>query len=101
MARNEEAFIVYRNIDNSARLIFWQSTPDFKGVLSIGPNMFAGLPIPDGQENVLVVAGTDEMAKKYILTAQVNYGIRDKDGAVIRTEKVDCSGEIVVEFSYL
>lgn len=101
VARNEEAQIIYKDIDDTARLIFWQSTPGSGGVLSIGPNMFAGLPLPDGQENVLVVADTDEIVKRYVLTAQVNYGVRDEDGVVIRTEKVDCSGEIEVEFSYL
>src|SRR3989338_667852 len=47
---NKDANIIYKNIDSIARLILWTITPQED--LSIGPNIFANLPLPDGTEDI-------------------------------------------------
>jgi len=100
-AINENAVISYNNVDHPGRLIFWTSSPNNE-IFNIGPNIFDGLELPNGQKNINVIIEKDNLnIKTHVLRAQINYGIVDKDGGVIRTERVDCSGTVTVELGFL
>ena len=99
-ANHNSVYIAYQNVDHPARLLFWHISND-DGVLNIGPNIFDGLILPKGQENITVLIEGEPKYKTYILTAQVNYGVEHQDGGIIDTAKSNCSGEITVELDYL
>lgn len=88
------AKIVYRNVDSPARLIFWKVTPD-DGVLKIGPNIFSGLTLPDGEREVGVTVERTTSAKSYALSASVTYGETDERN-VEKIKEASCFGAITV-----
>lgn len=88
------AKIVYRNVDSPARLIFWKITPN-DGVLKIGPNIFSGLALPDGEREVGVTLEGTALAKSYTLSASVTYGETDARG-VEKIKEALCFGVITV-----
>lgn len=88
------AKIVYRNVDSPARLIFWKITPD-DGALKIGPNIFSGLTLPDGEREVGVTIEGTTSAKSYAVDAAVTYG--ETDARDVETIKeASCFGVITV-----
>lgn len=88
------AKIAYQNVDDEIRQIYWKSSPN-DGALSVGPNLFEGLEIPNGQREIGVVLKNESPAASYLLTAAISYGIKQPNGAV--EEKVaDCTGTIKV-----
>ncbi|MBI2062803.1 MAG: hypothetical protein HYT61_01015 [Candidatus Yanofskybacteria bacterium] len=88
------AKIVYNNVDSPARLIFWKTTPD-DGVLKIGPNIFSGLPLPNGEREIGVSIEKAASAKSYTLTASVTYGETDERD-VEKIKEASCFGIITV-----
>lgn len=99
-AINDSAYIAYQNVDHPGRLLFWDINRS-DGVLKMGPNIFDGLALPGGQQNVTVVIEGQPQFTSYLLTARINYGIVDKDGGVINTEETNCTGNIIINLDYL
>lgn len=93
---NKGAKISYKNVDSIARHIIWSVSP--KDDLSVGPNLFAHLPVPDGSEDLSVGLPDNPIAKNYILTAQITYGMFVKGNQEIRN--ASCSGRIPVKLNY-
>ncbi|HEY4507151.1 MAG TPA: hypothetical protein VJH71_03300 [Candidatus Paceibacterota bacterium] len=93
---NKDANIIYKNIDSIARLIFWTISPDDN--LSVGPNIFANLPLPDGMEDLTVSLPDSPKSKNYILTAKVTYGVFINRNLEIKESS--CTGQIPVELKY-
>ena len=93
---NRGANINYKNVDSNARHIIWSVSP--KDDLSVGPNLFSRLPLPDGSEDITASLPVNPIAKNYILTAQITYGVFVKGNQEIRT--VSCVGQIPVEIKY-
>ena len=93
---NKGAIINYKNIDSVARHIIWSIAPQDN--LSVGPNLFANLPIPDGVEDVSVVLPENPKSKNFTLTAKVTYGVFVNGNLEIK-ESV-CSGRISVKLNY-
>lgn len=95
---NRGAKIVYQNVDDVIRQIYWKSNPD-DGVLAIGPNLFEDLPIPDGERNVGVAINKDKTpAPNYTLTASITYGVRNASG-IVENRIADCTGKVVIDSS--
>ncbi len=88
------AKIVYQNVDHPARLIFWKILPD-DGSLKIGPNIFSGLPLPNGERFVGATPMGDFTANSYTLTASISYGVTDSR-QVERIYNSACVGSITV-----
>ena len=91
------AFIEYENIDHEARLITWTVIPGYD--FSMGPNIFASLPIPIGK--VGLSASLDDILpaqKEYTVKAKVNYGqIVNGD---IKLFEAECTGETKIKISF-
>mgnify|MGYP001568428180 FL=1 len=66
--------------------------------LSVGPNLFVNLPLPDGTEDVTINLPQNPKSKNYVLTAKVNYGVFVNRNLEIR--EAVCSGQIVVNSIY-
>jgi len=88
------AKIKYQNIDDSARLVYWKITPN-EDVLSIGPNIFSGLKLPNGEREVGVYLKNKTLVKLLTLTASVTYGETDARG-VEKIKISACSGSVKV-----
>src|SRR3989344_2418577 len=93
---NKDANIIYKNIDSIARLVFWTISPHDN--LSVGPNIFANLPLPDGMEDLTVSLPDSPKSKNYILTAKVTYGVFINRNLEIKESS--CTGQIPVELKY-
>ncbi|MEK7151314.1 MAG: hypothetical protein AAB784_01175 [Patescibacteria group bacterium] len=93
---NKDANIIYKNIDSIARHIIWTVSPNDN--LSVGPNLFVNLPLPDGTEDVTINLPQNPKSKNYVLTAKVNYGVFVNRNLEIR--EAVCSGQIVVNSIY-
>lgn len=91
------AKIVYQNVDDKIRQIYWKLEPD-DGTLTAGPNLFEQLDIPDGEREVGVSLNKTPVAESYVLTAAVTYGERQLSGEVL-TRVAECSGFITVDTS--
>ncbi|PJE50694.1 MAG: hypothetical protein COV29_03090 [Candidatus Yanofskybacteria bacterium CG10_big_fil_rev_8_21_14_0_10_36_16] len=92
--RTEGAKIIYQNIDDVTRQIYWRTTPD-DGVIKAGPNLFEQLPIPNGEKEAGVALYGTPTAKQYLLNASVTYGALLSNGAV-EIREAECSGGIMV-----
>lgn len=88
------AKIKYQNIDSPARLVYWKTVPD-DDPFRIGPNIFSGLQLPTGEREVGVSLAKTPVAKSYILTASVTYGVTDSRG-VETIKTAPCSGLVKV-----
>ena len=92
---NKGAKIVYQNVDDVIRQIYWKSDPD-DGVLAIGPNLFEELPLPSGERNVGVAVNKETAVKNYTLTASINYGVKNANG-IIEERIANCTGKVSVQ----
>lgn len=92
---NKNAKIVYQNVDDAIRQIYWKSEPD-DGALAIGPNLFEDLPLPNGERNVGLAINKETFAKSYTLTASINYGIKNANG-MVEERIANCAGKVVVQ----
>lgn len=69
---NQDALFIYKGIDHPARNIFWTVTPQDN--LSVGPNIFSKIPIPNGESLLGVFLPENPKYKKYEVTAKIQYG---------------------------
>ncbi|TSC74855.1 MAG: hypothetical protein G01um101444_146 [Parcubacteria group bacterium Gr01-1014_44] len=69
---NQDALFTYKGIDSSGRNIFWTITP--QDGLSVGPNIFNKIPLPDGESLLGISLPENPKYKKYELTARIQYG---------------------------
>lgn len=88
------AKIVYQNVDDSSRFIFWKATPD-DGALRAGPNIFDQLELPNSETSVGVSLTKSTNVKAYVLTASVTYGVIKSEG-VMENKESPCTGSILV-----
>lgn len=98
---NQDALFIYKGIDHPARNIFWTVTPQDK--ISVGPNIFSKIPIPNGENLLGVFLPQDPKYKKYEITAKIQYGrlIDDKGnfvtvGGYVKVFEKQCQGKTVV-----
>lgn len=99
---NQDAIFIYKGVDHPGRNVFWKITPA-ESNLEIGPNIFNKIPIPNGQALLGVFPKGSLSAKKYTLTAVMQYGrlVDDKGkfvsvgGNVLVSEK-PCQGQTTV-----
>ncbi len=89
---NQDALFTYKGVDHPGRLINWSVSPSDD--LSIGPNLFAQMPLPDGENLIGVSLPENPKYKTYELTASITYG-RLVDGNVKVFTK-QCSGKTTV-----
>ena len=89
---NQDALFTYKGVDHPGRLINWTVTPD--DGLSIGPNLFTQLPLPDGENLIGVSLPENPKYKSYELTASITYG-RLIDGS-IKVFTKQCVGKTTV-----
>ncbi len=94
---NKEAKIVYQNVDDSIRQIYWKSNPD-DGALAIGPNLFEDLPLPNGERSVGLAFSKEPTDKNYTLTASITYGVKSMSG-IVEERIADCTGKVGVDLS--
>lgn len=87
------AKIVYQNVDDPNRFIFWKISPD-DGALKAGPNIFQELNLPNNEREVGVTLVQKATAKSYLLTATITYGVPHPDWMEIKN--ANCSGTIAV-----
>jgi len=93
---SENTKITWKNVDIQSRQIHWKITPN--DALSVGPNIFANLSVPDGSENLTVGLPAKPVAKSYKLTASVTYGQMVNGNAVVK--EAACSGSTTVRLKY-
>jgi len=99
---NQDAIFIYKGVDHPGRNIFWKISPA-ESNLEIGPNIFNKVPIPNGQSLLGVFAKGTLGAKKYTLTAVMQYGrlVDDKGkfvtvGGNVRVSEKPCQGQTTV-----
>src|SRR3989344_7597666 len=85
---NQNALLIYKGIDDPSRNIFWTVTPQDN--ISVGPNIFSKIPIPNGESLLGGILPTNPKYKKYELTARIRYG-----------RLVDANGNFVTENGYV
>ena len=93
---NQDALFTYTGVDHPARNILWKVSPE--DTLSIGPNIYEKLPLPDGQSLLGISLPAQPKYRRYELTASVEYGRyegTDNEGA-IRVRTAACKGKTVV-----
>lgn len=88
--------ISYQNVDDEARLINWSMSPS--DALTIGPNIFVALPLPDGSSKITVALPQNPKSKSYTLRATVGYGQVIGNNVVVKTAA--CTGSISVQLLY-
>ena len=91
----------YRNVDNDGRNVRWVVSPADN--LAIGPNLFSGLPIPDGESFVTIRLPSVPKAKEYTLRAFVGYAelVKAKDGSLnVEVKEARCTGSILIQLQY-
>lgn len=81
---NQDGLFIYKGIDHPARNIFWTVTP--QDDISVGPNIFGKIPIPNGEHLLGVVLPDNPKSKRYEITAKIQYG-----------RQVDAKGNFVTE----
>jgi hypothetical protein len=89
---NQDALFTYKGVDHPGRLVNWIVSPN--DGLSIGPNLFAQLSLPNGESLIGVSLPESPKYKSYELTASITYG-RLIDG-VVEVFTKQCSGKTTV-----
>ena len=89
---NQNAKFIYRGIDHPGRLVNWTVSP--QDDLRVGPQIFAQIPLPDGESLIGISLPENPKYKTYELTAAVSYG-RLVDGNVKLFTK-QCTGKTTV-----
>ena len=69
---NQDARFIYGGIDHPARNISWTVTP--QDDISVGPNIFSKLKLPNGESLLGVTLPENPKHKQYELTAKIQYG---------------------------
>ena len=98
---NQDALFIYKGIDHPARNIFWTVTPQDN--ISVGPNIFSKISIPDGENLLGVILPDSPKYKKYELTAKIQYGrqVNEKgdfvvSGGNVKVFEKQCAGKTTV-----
>ena len=98
---HQDALFTYNGIDNPARNIFWTITPEDD--LSVGPNLFSKISLPNGESLLSIVLPENPKSLKYELTAKIQYGrlIDDKGnfvtvGGNVKVFEKQCEGKTTV-----
>ena len=101
---NQDALFIYKGVDHPARNIFWTITPAEKNI-EVGPNIFSKMIIPNGQSLLGIYPKGELGAKKYEITATMDYGrLVDKNGKFVsaagdvKVFKKQCQGKTTVVF---
>jgi len=81
---NQDAVFIYKGVDHPGRNIFWTVTP--QDDISVGPNIFSNIPIPNGEHLLGVILPDNLKFKQYEITAKIQYG-----------RQVDAKGNFVTE----
>lgn len=69
---NQDALFSYNGIDSPGRNILWTITPQDN--ISVGPNIFSNIPIPDGESLLGVSLPENPKSRTYDITAKIQYG---------------------------
>ncbi|MEK7583035.1 MAG: hypothetical protein AAB483_01360 [Patescibacteria group bacterium] len=98
---NQDALLVYSGIDHPGRNVFWTITP--KDTISVGPNLFSAMPIPNGESLLGISLPPRPKYKKYDVTARIQYErLVDEDGkfvsekGVARSFEKQCEGKTTI-----
>ncbi len=89
---NQNAMFTYKGIDHPGRLVYWTVSP--QDDLGVGPQIFAQIPIPDGESLIGISLPENPQYKQYELNASITYG-RLVDGNVKVFTK-QCVGKTTV-----
>jgi len=98
---NQDTLFIYKGIDHPGRNIFWTVTPQDN--ISVGPNIFSNIPIPNGEHLLGIVLPDNPKSKRYEITAKVQYA-RQVDaqgnfvtaGGNVKLFEKQCDGKTVV-----
>ena len=85
---NQDALFVYKGIDHPGRNVFWTVTS--QDDISVGPNIFSNIPIPNGESLLGVILPDSPKYKRYEIAAKIQYG-----------RLVDTRGNFVTEGGYV
>ena len=98
---NQDALFIYKGIDHPARNIFWTVVP--QDDISIGPNIFSKISLPDGESLLGLVLPDNPKYKKYELTVKIQYGrqVDEKgnfvvSGGNVKVFEKQCTGKTMV-----
>lgn len=98
---NQDAGFIYSGADSPARNIFWTVTPDDN--LSVGPNLFSKMSLPNGDSLLSIVLPENPKSKTYTLTAKIQYGrlVDEKGkyvaaGGNVKVFEKQCEGQTTV-----
>lgn len=98
---NQDALFIYRGIDHPGRNIFWTVTP--QDDISVGPNIFNKIPIPNGESLLGISLPDNPKYKKYDITAKIQYGrlVDAKgnfvtEGGTVKVFEKQCTGKTTV-----
>ena len=98
---NQDALFIYSGVDHPGRNILWTVTP--LDDLSVGPNIFNKMFIPDGESLLGVALPDNPKYKKYELTAKMQYGrlVDEKGnyvtvGGNVKVFEKQCEGKTTV-----
>src|SRR3989338_9917031 len=98
---HQGALFTYTGVDNPARNILWTITPSDD--ISVGPNLFSKMPLPNGESLLSIVLPENPKFKTYEFTAKIQYGrlVDDKGNFVTASGNVkvfekQCDGKTVV-----
>lgn len=81
---NQDAKLIYSGIDHPARNISWTVTP--ADDISVGPNLFGKLVLPNGESLLGIVLPENPKYKQYQLTVKIQYGrLVDQKGNFVTT----------------
>ena len=69
---NQDALFVYSGVDHPGRNILWTVTP--QDDISVGPNIFSKLVLPNGESLLGIVLPENPKYKQYELTVKMQYG---------------------------
>lgn len=101
---NQDAIFIYKGVDHPARNIKWTISPAEPNI-EVGPNIFNKMPLPDGQSLLGIFPKGPLSAKKYTLTASMQYGrLVDAQGKFVtvggnvRVSQKLCQGQTTIVF---
>ena len=98
---NQDALFIYKGIDHPGRNIFWTITPQDN--ISVGPNIFNKIPIPNGESLLGISLPENPKSKAYDITAKIQYGrLVDANGkfvtagGTVKLFEKQCQGKTTV-----
>ena len=89
---NQDAKFIYKGIDHPGRLVYWTVSPQDN--LGVGPQIFAQIPIPDGESLIGISLPENPKYKQYELTASITYGRLVNGNVKVFTKA--CTGKTTV-----